>query len=87
MSYPYSHVDARTKRAVHAAGYTCAFAVNGGPFRAETDLLEIRRVNVTSESRGVRLENKLSGMEKLGLWLWWRARRSRQAAYEIRRGF
>jgi len=34
FSYPYSHVDARAKKAVRATGYQCAFAVNEGPLLA-----------------------------------------------------
>jgi len=38
FSYPYSHVDARAKKAVRATGYECAFAVNGGHLLATRDL-------------------------------------------------
>ena len=89
FSYPYSHVDQRTKDALRDAGYVCAFAVNGGPYRPAQDLWEIRRVNVTADAHGLRFGAKLSGAEKLGLWAWWRIRNAtdRGAPFEIRRGF
>lgn len=87
LSYPYSHVDERVKRAARGTGYSCAFAVNGGPLRADADLWEIRRVNVTAGARGLMLEAKVSGLEKLGLWAWWYSRNRLRPRYEIRRGF
>jgi peptidoglycan/xylan/chitin deacetylase (PgdA/CDA1 family) len=87
LSYPYSHVDARVKYAVQAAGYSCAFAVNSGPFHAARDLWEIRRVNVTAHAHGSSFRAKLNGVEKIGLWTWSSARRLVQSTYEIRRGF
>lgn len=89
FSYPYSHVDQRARRALREGGYQCAFAVNGGPFHANRDPWEIRRVNVTASARGLRLRAKLSGAEKFGLWMWWKARHRSGASIpmEIRRGF
>lgn len=89
FSYPYSHVDRRTKLTLREAGYQCAFAVNGGPFHAHRDPWEIRRVNVTANARGLRFKAKLSGAEKLGLWAWWKARHrsGERTPMEIRRGF
>jgi peptidoglycan/xylan/chitin deacetylase (PgdA/CDA1 family) len=87
LSYPYSHLDERVKRATRETGYSCAFAVNGGPLRAEADLWEIRRVNVTAGARGLVLDAKVSGLEKLGLWAWWYSRNRLRPRYEIRRGF
>jgi peptidoglycan/xylan/chitin deacetylase (PgdA/CDA1 family) len=89
FSYPYSHLDTRVKSALQAAGYECGFAVNGGPYHSTDDRLEIRRVNVTSSAHGLRFAAKLSGVEKLGLWTWWKARQltGGRTAFEIRRGF
>ncbi len=89
FSYPYSHIDGRSKNALRSAGYLCAFAVNGGPFHPGSDRWEIRRVNVTTNAQGLRFGAKLSGAEKLGLWAWWKARRivGQTTPLEIRKGF
>lgn len=87
ISYPYSHVDERVKRAARGSGYSWGFAVNGGPFHAGTDPWEIRRVNVTSGAQGLLLEAKVRGLEKLGLWAWWYSRNRLRPRYDIRRGF
>ena len=89
FSYPYGHVDESARRAVRDAGYACAFAVNGGPFLPSTDPWEVRRVNITAAARGWGLSSKLSGVERAGLWAWWKVRRrsGRSAHNEIRRGF
>jgi peptidoglycan/xylan/chitin deacetylase (PgdA/CDA1 family) len=89
FSYPYSHVNERSKRAVQKAGYACAFAVNSGPLSPGTDPWEIRRVNVTASAHGLLLDAKLRGMEKVGLWAWWKLRQGSglKAINEIRRGF
>lgn len=89
FSYPYGHVDERARAMVREAGHACAFAVNGGPFRPATDPWQVRRVNVTASARGGRLSSKLSGVERAGLWAWWKVRRrsGRSVHNEIRRGF
>jgi peptidoglycan/xylan/chitin deacetylase (PgdA/CDA1 family) len=89
FSYPYGHVDQTVRTAVRGAGYSCAFAVNGGPFWPATDPWEVRRVNVTASGRGLLMSSKLCGFERAGLWAWWKVRRrsGRSVHNEIRRGF
>ncbi len=89
FSYPYGHVDGNVRALVRGAGYGCAFAVNGGPFLPASDPWEVRRVNVTASARGWGLSSKLSGVERAGLWAWWKVlrRSGRRVHNEIRRGF
>lgn len=89
FSYPYSHTDARVRKAVRDAGYACAFAVNSGPLTPWEDPWEIRRVNVPAKARGAGFASRINGIQKLGLWLWWKTRRrsGQRATHEIRRGF
>jgi peptidoglycan/xylan/chitin deacetylase (PgdA/CDA1 family) len=89
FSYPYSHIDERSKRAVRDAGYSIAFSVESGPFRTFTDPWEIRRTNVLSTEQGYRYALKLNGVEKCRTWFWWRAKRALRIFQErrIRRGF
>ena len=89
FSYPYGHMNENVRSSVREAGYACAFAVNGGPFLPATDPWEVRRVNITAAARGWELSSKLSGVERAGLWAWWKVRRrsGRSVHNEIRRGF
>jgi peptidoglycan/xylan/chitin deacetylase (PgdA/CDA1 family) len=70
FSYPYSALDARAKQAVSNAGYRWAFAVNSGPVHYSQDPLEIRRVNMGSQTNFLRMHARLSGIEKRILWLY-----------------
>jgi peptidoglycan/xylan/chitin deacetylase (PgdA/CDA1 family) len=89
FSYPYSHIDERTKRAVQAAGYSVAFSVESGPFCTAADPWEVRRTNVTSSAQGIRYALKLNGVEKCRTWFWWRSKRALRILQgrRIRRGF
>jgi peptidoglycan/xylan/chitin deacetylase (PgdA/CDA1 family) len=73
LAYPYGGVDERVKRAVRAAGYEAALAVNSGPFEIAADLFEIRRQRVGNVS-GAKLKVILSGAEKIYAWSKWRVR-------------
>jgi peptidoglycan/xylan/chitin deacetylase (PgdA/CDA1 family) len=73
LAYPYGDVDDRTKRAVRAAGYTAAFAVNSGPLGLRDDPFEIRRVLVGNIGAAGYMFAKVMGIEKLvrwGRWAW-----------------
>jgi peptidoglycan/xylan/chitin deacetylase (PgdA/CDA1 family) len=89
FSYPYSHIDEKTKRAVQAAGYRVAFSVESGPFRTAADPWEVRRTNVTSSAQGFRFALKLNGVERCRTWFWWRSKRALRILQgrRIRRGF
>lgn len=88
FSYPYSHVNSRTKAAVQAAGYACAFAVHCGPLRIHRDLWEIRRVNAESSPYLKRFAMAVNGAERFAQWVWWRGKAfiHSEQRYEIRSG-
>lgn len=64
LAYPYGAVDGRTKSLARRAGYRMAFAVNSGPFRAEEDRLEIRRVLVGNSASELYMQAKVAGAER-----------------------
>ncbi|HEX9243625.1 MAG TPA: polysaccharide deacetylase family protein [Anaeromyxobacter sp.] len=74
LAYPYGDVDERVKRAVRAAGYEAALAVNSGPLELRGDRWEIRRQRVANRASDAYLGVLLSGTEKLWQWSKWRVR-------------
>jgi peptidoglycan/xylan/chitin deacetylase (PgdA/CDA1 family) len=74
LAYPYGDVDDRVKRAVRAAGYEAALAVNSGPLELGADPFEIRRQRVADHASDPYLKVLLSGTEKLWQWSKWRVR-------------
>jgi peptidoglycan/xylan/chitin deacetylase (PgdA/CDA1 family) len=74
LAYPYGEVDPRVKRAVRAAGYEAALAVNSGPLELAADRYEIRRQRVMDSASDAYLSVLLSGTEKLWQWSKWRVR-------------
>ncbi len=75
LAYPYGDVDERVKRAVRAAGYEAALAVNSGPLDWRRDPFEIRRQRVGNAASDAYMRVILSGAEKLYAWSKWKVRR------------
>lgn len=54
LAWPFGIVDAELESAAGRAGYTAAFAYEGGPARAGGDLLALPRIPVSDADRGAR---------------------------------
>jgi hypothetical protein len=68
-------VDERVKRAVRAAGFEAALAVNSGPLDWRGDAWEVRRQRVGNGTGDAYLRLLVSGAEKLYAWSKWKVRR------------
>jgi len=75
LAYPYGDVNERVKSAAREAGYSCAFAVNSGPFNFYKDVYEIRRVSVANNSNATYMFSILSGLNAAYKWGKWSAKR------------
>jgi peptidoglycan/xylan/chitin deacetylase (PgdA/CDA1 family) len=62
FAYPYGTFNAEIKKMTQAAGYTFGLAVNQGPTRFRTNLMEIRRVHMFPQTSTFDFFKKTSGV-------------------------
>lgn len=64
LAWPYGIVDPELEAAAKRAGYSAAFAFNGGPAKPGDDPFALPRVPVADSDRGERFGARLDGNDK-----------------------
>lgn len=65
LAFPYGHYDENTLSAVEEAGFKLAYTVKHGLNEADTNPIELHRINVTSEFDGKKIEEEIMKLKEL----------------------